>query len=47
MVVFGVFLLLMKKEYRHTFFATMTGQPRTMDFFVKGVDDEAMSEVMK
>jgi len=39
-VVFGVFLLLMKKEYRRTFFTTRTGKQWAMDFFVKGVDDE-------
>ena len=43
--VFGVFLLLMKKDYRGTFFATATGKQRVMDFFVKGVDDEQKSEV--
>jgi len=45
-VVFGVFLLLMKKEYRGTFFATKTGKLQTMDYFVKGVDDEQKSTVM-
>jgi len=39
LVVFGVFLLLMKKEYRRTFFATRTGKQWTMDFFLKGTED--------
>jgi len=38
-VVFGVFLLLMKKEYRRTFFTTRTGKQWTMDFFLKGTED--------
>jgi len=38
-VVFGVFLLLMKKEYRLTFFTTRTGKQWTMDFFLKGTAD--------
>jgi len=38
-VVFGVFLLLIKKEYRRTFFTTRTGKQRTMDFFLKGTED--------
>ena len=36
---FGLFLLLMKKEYRRTFFDTKTGKQWTMDFFLKGKDD--------
>jgi len=44
--VFGKFLLLMKKEYRRTFFSTWTGKQRTIDFFVKGVEDEQKSAVM-
>jgi len=39
-VVFGVFLLLMKKEYRRTFFTTMTGKQQVMDRF--SADDEAV-----
>jgi len=42
-VVFGVFLLLMKKEYRRTFFATRTGKQWTMDFFLKGTEDAKKS----
>jgi len=45
-VVFGVFLLLMKKEYRRTFFTTRTGKQWAMDFFVKGVDDKQKSGVL-
>jgi len=36
---FGLFLLLMKKEYRRTFWSTRTGKQWTMDFFLKGKDD--------
>jgi len=38
-VVFGVFLLLTKKEYRRTFFTTRLGKQWTMDFFLKGTED--------
>jgi len=37
--VFGVFLLLVKKEYRRTFFTTRTGKQWTSDFFLKGTED--------
>ena len=40
-LAFGLFLLLMKKEYRRTFFSTKPGKQWTMDFFLKGEDDEA------
>jgi len=40
LVVFGVFLLLMKKEYRLTFFTTKTGKQQVMDRF--SADDEAV-----
>ena len=46
-VVFGVFLLLMKKEYRHTFFTTRTGKQWAIDFFVKGADDAAKKSVVE
>jgi len=39
-VVFGAFLLLMKKEYRLTFFTTMTAKQQVMDRF--SADDEAV-----
>jgi len=45
-VVFVVFLLLMKKEYRRTFFTTRTGKQWAVDFFVKGVDDGQKSAVL-
>ena len=38
--VFGVFLLLMKKEYRRTFFSSRTGKQLVMDKF--SADDEAV-----
>jgi len=38
-VVFGVFLLLMKKEYRRTFFTTRKGKQWTMDFFLESTED--------
>ena len=37
-VVFGVFLLLMKKKYRRTFFTTRPGKQWATDFFVKGAE---------
>ena len=40
LVVFGVFLLLMKKEYRRTFFTTKTGKQQVIDRF--SADDEAV-----
>jgi len=43
---FGLFLLLMKKEYRRTFFTTRTGKQWTMDFFLKGEDDEVKQMVL-
>jgi len=43
---FGLFLLLMKKEYRRTFFTTKTGCDWAMDFFLKGEDDEAKQNVL-
>ena len=38
-VVFGVFLLLMKKEYWRSFFTARTSKQWTMDFFLKGTAD--------
>ena len=40
MVVFGVFLLLMKKGYMRTFFSTTTGKQQVVDRF--SADDEAV-----
>jgi len=45
-VVFGVFLLLMKKEYRCTFYTTLTGKQLTMDFFLKGTEDAVKKNVV-
>ena len=45
-LTFGLFLLLMKKEYRRTFFNTRTGKQWAMDFFLKGEDDEAKQNVL-
>jgi len=44
--VFGVFLLLMKKEYRRTFFTTRTGKQWTMDYFLKGTEDAVKKEMV-
>jgi len=38
-ITFGLILLLMKKEYRGTFYRTKTGNEWAMDFFVKAEDD--------
>ena len=38
-LTFGLFLLLMKKGYRRTFFSTRTGKQWTMNFFLKGTED--------
>jgi len=45
-VVFGGFLLLMKKEYRRTFFTTRTGKQWTMDFFLEGTEDAVKKNVV-
>ena len=39
-ITFGLFLLLMKKEYRRTFFTVLTAKQATMDKFK--IDDEAV-----
>ena len=44
-LMFGLFLLLMKKEYRSTFWSTRTGKEWAMDFFLLGEDDEAKQNV--
>ena len=36
---FGLFLLLIKKGYKRTFFSTMTGKQMTQNYFLKGKDD--------
>jgi len=43
---FVLFLLLMKKGYRRTFFTTRKGKQWTMDFFLKGEDDEVKQVVL-
>jgi len=43
---FGLFLLLMKKEYRRTFFSTRSGKEWAMDFFLKGEDDHIKKKVL-
>jgi len=45
-VVFGVFLLLKKKEYRRTFSSTRLGKQWTMDFFLKGTEDAVKKATM-
>ena len=44
--VFALFLLLMKKGYRRTFFSLKSGKQRTKDFFLKGADDGQKSAVL-
>jgi len=44
-LTFGLFLLLMKKEYRSTFWSTRMGKEWVMDFFLKGENDEAKQNV--
>jgi len=43
---FVLFLLLMKKEYRSTFFSTTSGKQHSMNYFLKGGDDEVKSAVL-
>jgi len=45
-LTFALFLLLMKKEYRRTFFNTTSGKQLTMDYFLKSEDDEAKQSVI-
>jgi len=44
-LTFGLFLLVMKKEYRGTFFSTKSGKQHTMEFFLEGKDDAAKSSL--
>jgi len=39
-VSFGVFFVLMKKEYRRTFISTELGKQQSMNLFIKGENDE-------
>ena len=42
---FGLFLMLMKKRYRRTFFSTRTGCDWAMDFFLKADDDAGKQHI--
>jgi len=46
LTIFGLFLLLMKKEYRLTFFCTKSGKQNSMNYFLMGGDDEVKSAVL-
>ena len=46
-LVFTLFLLVMKKEYRRTFVSTRTGKQQIMDRFSKADDDAIKASVMK
>jgi len=46
-LTFGLFLLLMKKEYRRTFASTRTGKLQIMERFSKADDDAIKASVMK
>jgi len=45
-MTFALFLLLMKKEYRRTFWSTRTGKQWTMNFFLKGGEDGVRKSTM-
>jgi len=45
-LTFALILVLMKKEYRGTFFSTVRGKDHAMNFFLKEGDDEMKSEVI-
>ena len=44
--IFGLFFLLMKKQYRRTFFTRQLGKQKTMDYFLKGADDSEKSRTL-
>jgi len=44
---FGLFLLLMKKEYRRTFVGTQTGRQQITERFIQAADDSVKASVMK
>jgi len=46
-LVFGIFLLLMKKDYRRTFFSTQTGKQQVMERFSKADDEAIKSSIFK
>ena len=43
---FALFLLLMKKEYRRTFFTTLTGKEFFLNMFLKNKDDKTKSVIL-
>jgi len=45
-VTFGLFLVLMKKEYRGTFWSVQLGKQLTMDYFSKGQGDATKAIVL-
>jgi len=45
LLVFGLFLLLIKKGFRRTFFSTKLGKDDMMDYFTEGKDDATKSEI--
>ena len=46
-ITFGLFLLLMKKEYRSTFFTARPGKEFITNSFLKNKDDEMKCVIMK
>jgi len=47
LITFLLFLLVMKKGYRRTFFASKTGKQNTQNYFLLGADDSVKSIVVK
>ena len=45
-LTFALFLLLVKKGYRRTFFSAASGKQLTMDYFLKGEGDEAKAVIL-
>jgi len=45
-LTFGLFLLVMKKEYRRAFFTTLTGKEFIMNIFLKNKDDKAKGVIL-
>jgi len=46
-MVFGVFMWLVKKGYKKTFFSTQTGKAQVIDRFMEGEGDAVKSSIMK
>jgi len=44
---FGLFFLLMKKQYLHTFFTMQLGKQQVMDYFLKGADDSGKKSILE